>query len=260
MAAAAAAAIDLEPCAGLANRLRAVISGICGAEDLKRPLRIIWKQEPGVFLGDFNELFDLSASNLPRWVSFLDTGYAHPRPYSCLSPADWQLQVSKNPVDPIIIKSYGHFHQSDPARWQRWLQRLKPQTHFVTQLDSIFKGSKPVGVHIRRGDNRHSIEQSPTEAFEAAMDAYPAHTKFFVASDNAGEKARLLARYPGRILVAALVLNRRSQEGGQQAFLDFLGLARCSEVLGSFASSFSEISALYGGCPLRVIRGINPNR
>jgi hypothetical protein len=253
------AAIDLEPCAGLANRLRVVISGICGAEDLERPLRIIWTQEPGVFLGDFKELFDLPASKLPRWVSILHGGYAHPKPYSCLSPADWALQASRNPVDPIIIKSYGHFHQSDPARWQRWLQRLKPQARFVAKLDAIFKGSKPVGVHIRRGDNRHSIEQSPTDAFEAAMDAYGQDTKFFVASDNAAEKARLMARYPGRILVAATILSRGSQEGGQQAFLDFLGLARCSEVLGSATSSFSEIAALYGGCPLRVIRQVNPN-
>jgi len=246
--------IQLQPCAGLANRLRALVSGICGAEDLRRPLRIIWTREYGVYAADFAELFNLPAMDLPEWISIHDVGMGDTGAQQCLTPADWLIETRKPPFIPIAIKSYGQFHQSDPVRWQRWLRALKPHPRLASLLNSILNGAKPVGVHLRRGDNAQAIAQSPTEAFEAAMDAYPDDTVFFVSSDHAGDKARLIARYPGRVLVAATTLDRLSLQGGLQAFLDFLGLARCTEILGSAGSSFSEIAALYGGCKLRVIK------
>jgi hypothetical protein len=44
-----------------------------------------------------------------------------------------------------------------------------------------------------------------------------------------------------------------TQKGMNDAVLDFMALSRCKKILGSYASSFSELAALYGDLPLEVV-------
>jgi hypothetical protein len=88
------------------------------------------------------------------------------------------------------------------------------------------------------------------------MAAYPLTTLFFVASDDDSERKTMQARFPGRILVAASIIDRFTFNGGVNSFLDFLGLSKCSEILGSASSSFSEMAAAYGGIPLKIVSKI----
>ena len=239
--------IYLQVCAGLANRLRATVSGICGAEDLSRNIVISWPPEEA-FGGTWNELFDPIEQ---PWVTIAITNYSD-RLRMCLSPKDWETEkVGQS----ITIKSYGHFHQSDEERWIRYFRGLRPKAEAVTRLDKVFGGKKAVGVHIRRTDNTHSIKRSPTSAFFDVMDTYPSSTIFYVATDDIQERYAVLNRYPGRLLPrATLSLERHTLEGVEGAVLDFFALARCTEILGSAASSFSELAGMYGDIPVRVIQ------
>ena len=89
------------------------------------------------------------------------------------------------------------------------------------------------------------------------MDAYPADTEFFVATDDATERSATVHRYPGRLLPrATLQLDRDTLAGVQGALQDFLSLAACRQILGSVGSSFSEMAAAYGNCPLIHIRDL----
>ena len=231
--------IYLQVCAGLANRLRATVSGLCAAEDLSRSIVISWPRE-AVFGATWSDLFE----PIPG-VTFVGRDES-PRLRMCLSPEDW---ARESKLASITIKSYGHFHQTDPERWLKWLRRIKPLKP-VAPLHAV-------GVHIRRTDNRKSIQESPTKAFFKAMDAYPADTEFFVATDDAAERSALVHRYPGRLLPrATLQLDRDTLAGVQGALQDFLSLAACRQILGSVGSSFSEMAAAYGGCPLLYIRDL----
>jgi hypothetical protein len=150
----------------------------------------------------------------------------------------------------ITIKSYGHFHRTDPERWLRYFRGLKPKKEFVEKLNTLFGEKKAVGVHIRRTDNTHSIKGSPTSAFFEAMDQYPRDTLFYVATDDINERYALVNRYPGRLLPrVTLNLERHTLKGVEGAVLEFFALARCTEVLGSAASSFRTCSAIWGLSP-----------
>jgi hypothetical protein len=248
--------LSLQPRAGLANRLRALVSGICAAQDTGRRLEIDWTSEPGVCAVHLRELFDLTS--LPSWVEVSTPSPLIPyRPYEiCLNPHDWQQQIQLHGNDPMYIRSYGQFHQSDPARWLATFRALRPLPHLdarVTALFTLARGSPVVGVHIRRTDNQNSIEKSPTALFYQKLDSYPPGTKFFIASDDERERVGLVVRYPGRVLLAARHLDRYTSHGGIDAFIDFLCLARCQEIVGSAGSSFSEMAAAYGGKPLTVV-------
>jgi len=239
--------IYLQVCAGLANRLRATVSGICAAEDLSRNIVISWPPEEA-FGGTWEDLFD--PLDQP-WVATVHTDQSQ-HLHMCLSQKDWDTEKSETS---ITIKSYGHFHRTDPERWLRYFRAVKPKKEFVEKLNTLFGEKKVVGVHIRRTDNTHSIKGSPTSAFFEVMDQYPPTTLFYVATDDINERYALLNRYPGRLLPrATLNLERHTLKGVEGAVLEFFALARCTEVLGSASSSFSELAALYGGCPLRVIR------
>jgi hypothetical protein len=161
----------------------------------------------------------------------------------CLSEADWDGRTG------LRLKSYGCFYRKDPQRWLECLRSLKPRAEFLPRLPP-----NTVGVHIRRTDNARSIKDSPTEAFFRAMDAYPAATTFFLATDSPAERAAILARYPGRVVtIPTECYHRDLLKGIQEAFREFLGLAACAEILGSAGSSFSEMAAAYGDRPLLVV-------
>jgi hypothetical protein len=249
--------VSIQPCAGLANRFRALVSAICAAKDLARPLEIEWLEEPGTCAVRFEELFDVAS--LPAGVAMARAAPSPvPRPTHemCLSPGDWEQQKIRHAAGPIRIRSYGQFHQSDPARWLDTFRALRPLPHLdarVTALFTLAKGAPVVGVHIRRTDNRKAIEKSPTEIFYPKLDSYPPGTMFFIASDDERERVGLVSRYPGRVLLAARRLDRFSSHGGVDAFVDFLCLARCREIVGSAGSSFSEMAAAYGDKPLTVL-------
>jgi hypothetical protein len=237
--------IYLQVCAGLANRLRATVSGICGAEDLGRNIVISWPRDH-TFSAVWTDLFEPIEHS---GVSIIAEDQS-PNLRMCLSPQDWDTQDRTT----INIKSYGRFHQTDEARWLSHLRSIKPKALYAKQVDVLFQERKMVGVHIRRTDNAHSIRRSPTSAFCAAMEEYPPTTLFYIATDDEQERKTIEAAFPGRCISQRAPLNRSTLAGIQGGLVDFLALARCSEILGSFASSFSEMAAAYGSVPLRVIQ------
>ena len=231
----------LQVCAGLANRLRAAVSGICAAQDLGVPLVISWPVEPACAAA-FTDLFE----PVPQIEI---TNQQSLRARMCLSPADWEREKTQSD---IMIKSYGQFHQSDPERWTRALRSLKPRAEFVGYVKRTIRGS--VGVHIRRTDNKVSCERSPTSAFIAQMQTYPDDTVFFIATDDNKEWDTLARIFPAeRIIRATTNRSRDTTDGMRAAFIDFLCLAACTEILGSAGSSFSEMAAAYGNMPLRIV-------
>ena len=232
--------IFLQVCAGLANRLRATVSGIRAAEELVCGITISWPKE-AVFGATWTDLFE---ADLAPWIRFTDEPIKGAR--MCLTAEDF-AKVSGQ--ENILIKSYGCFQPMD-AKWLGWLRSFKPLARHRQDL------GRPVGVHIRRTDNVTSCLSSPTPAFFAAMNSFPPTTRFFLATDDPVEQKALIDSYPGRVTILPTECYHRDlKEGIEQGFREFLGLAACSEILGSVGSSFSEIAAAYGGVPLRLING-----
>ena len=231
--------IYLQVCAGLANRLRATVSGLCAAEDLSKNIIISWPTEHA-FGANWNDIFEPES-----WITTTPIAYSR----MCLSPADWKKEKQNSS---IVIKSYGQFYPSSD-RWLLVLRSFKPKEYYLDRVKELFGDIKPVGVHIRRTDNLRSILNSPTTSFFDAMDRMPDRI-FFVATDDQNEYTAMVARYPGRIIERKPILRRDTLEGIQDAFLDFLALSRCTEIIGSAGSSFSEIAAAYGSIPIQIIQ------
>lgn len=234
--------------AGLGNRLKALVSGMCAAEDLGKDLRAVWgaTTECGA---KFTDLFDLSGAPLPARVfvhEMLQAGYTQ---HTVDTEEHWDAVKDIKTV--IYTKSGSRFHRANDAKFVTHLQSLKPQAWAVAAVTTAFAAAaKVVGVHLRRAEYTAA---APTSAFVTAMSAFDADTKFFVASDSDADRQALEAAFPGRVITVAKTLARGNKEGMEDALKDFVGLSRCSEILGSVGSSFSEMAALYGGVTLTVV-------
>ena len=242
--------IVVEANKGLGNRLKALVSGMCAADEVGKEVRVIWSVRADCG-AKFADLFDTVTAPLPVWTHIhneLSVGYTQ---HACDTQAQWNAVKSTKTV--TYLKSGSRFHTTADAKFAYWLKSLKPVAAITTAVATLGDLSATVGVHLRRTDNTVAIQSSPNSAFIATMQARPAGTKFFVASDSAADRAALEAAFPGRIVTVAKNLTRNSKEGLQDALKDFVALSKCSEVLGSKGSSFSEMAALYGGVALTVV-------
>jgi hypothetical protein len=250
--------IEFRPCAGFANRLRAMVSALCAAEDIGWKVRIWWPIERGICSVPFSALFQYPIFNA-QLLSIEERWHNYPE-LLVKDDAEWSIVAKRIQAAPtsqlIYLKSYYQFHKTDMPRWLGRLQSLLPREEHMKRVNECLapaKGKVLIGIHIRRTDNQISILHSPSEGFWKAMDhiliSYP-DAYFFIASDDDRERDMMRAKYgERRILTLAKTLDRTSAQGGVDAFLDFLALSECREIWGSVHSSFCELAAQYGGIP-----------
>lgn len=238
--------IVVEAYGGLGNRLKVLVSAMCAGADLGKDARVIWKAT-GECGAKFTDLFE--AVVVPRVFLHdnLSVGYVQ---HNCDTHAQWNDLSGTKTV--TYLKSGARFHTTADAEFVSFLKGLTPQAAIAAEVTALGDLSARVGVHIRSKENTVSVESSPQAAFVTAMNGHPSTTKFFLATDSDDVCTSLEAAFPGRIVTVAKDFTR-SKDGLQDALKDFLALSKCSQVLGSKGSSFSEMAALYGGKTLTVV-------
>ncbi len=242
--------IHLQVCAGFANRVRALVSGLCLAEDLQIPLVIHWFPMSPECACRFQSVLD--PESLPKTVKIVpeDTYMAK----EILSRYDWDSYVSTwDTTSDIYIKSYGIFYTN--AHWNDHLRNIRPSSlvkQLLTRRCASVPWEKAIGVHIRRGDNKKSIEGSPLGGFRQKMRA-DTDAFFIVCTDDASTKEALMVEFGDRCVFPAIILSRKTEEGMIHGVTDFFALANCSQIWGSVASSFTEIAARYGAVPFELV-------
>ena len=241
--------LHLQVCGGFGNRLRALVSGICWAEDLSRTLHLYWWNYDRACMCPIEKLLDLSS--IPNWVK-IHAGYLE-QPIECLQPSEF--------IDagyPTHIKSYGQFHTSDPERWLRHLRALRP-SRLIAQRVAMIPRIHSVGIHIRRGDNLRAAEESPLPAYiDELWRNHKETSNFIIATDCPEARYLFQILFPQKSIFPARVQFRYSEEGVYEGCVDFFSLAACPTILGSAHSSFTDMAAAYGGAQLKIIRGKAP--
>lgn len=253
------------PCAGLANRMRAIASGLCAAEDFDcSGLAIVWKFDRAIFTAPFHMMFDMRT--LPKGIVKVEETYFEPdsswaTAYDCTSEEKWSHYVARQGTRrPYKIKSWARFYVPSEERWVAHLRSLPIHPSILAQVADTFQSprSRMVGVHIRRTDHRKAIQGSPSAAFWAAMNAELAvdpDTQFYVASDDETERQEAMRRFPGRVRLGPnQLLGRNDPYGCRDAMVDLIALSKCEKIIGSEGSSFSEIASAIGNTPLQVAR------
>lgn len=241
----------LEVNAGLCNRLRAMIAGICWAERLGRNLVIAWPSNKPECTAGFYDLFAMGS--VPPWVRIVDVELN--APVTCLSAMDFSEIYSKSDPFPNII-SHGNFWDGDQETWLAHLRRLNPSQTVRMYVDFWNQqGLEEIhtAIHIRRTDNEKAIRLSPVSLFKECIHDLP-DRRVVVFSDDATVVYELKQLFPTKVYAPEQFRNRRSKDGMIEAAAIFFSLASMKQIYGSANSSFSEIASAYGNVPLKLVK------
>ena len=264
----------IEPTGGLCNRIRSIASAYKAAKNTGRRLTVIWKRDEGCNCGQ-TALFSLSDEisgmdldplnpdwtikgkrMLFRWFSKLERGYFS-------NDRAREISMTHNVEEVIADKRHVYFESCYGLYGSEYSDLCKYDYSVIRVNEEILKGVVPavknegnmIGVHIRRTDHGPSIRESTTESFIREMDrelkCAEGRCRFFLASDSREAKIEMIEHFGPELIVTRDVgLERSTEDGIKDAFIDLINLSCCKKVLGSYYSSFSEVAAAMGGIPL----------
>lgn len=267
--------ITLVPQGGLCNRLRAILSALSLIEHGVLDARLVVGWDDGSeCAARFDQLFQ--PLNSPhavigprRWIDrpitrrnlhwpALVRHFVYTRQYANRPPSAEELRrCFDGHTDASVYVSTGLAFCDYPADYVR---RLRPQQHLQQRIDALsatFDAQHTIGIHIRRTDHTTAIAESPDALFIdaiAGIISRDALATFYLATDDAALKRRLMERFPARITAQNCRGTRADIDGMEEAVVDLWTLARCSRIIGSYWSSYTDTAAEIGGIPLTIIR------
>ena len=263
----------LVPQGGLCNRLRTILSALSLIEhgDINARLSVGW-DDGQECAARFDQLFEpldsehvdigprrwtdrpITRSNL-HWPTLVRS-VIYAKQYANRPPSVEELRSSLSKHCAAVYVSTGLAFCDYSADYVR---RLRPLPHLQERIDSLsdsFDGHT-IGIHIRRTDHVTAIAESPDALFVDAISdaiASDADARFYLATDDADLKRRLMECFPGRITAQDCRGSRADLGGMEEAVIDLWTLARCSHIIGSYWSSYTDTAAEIGGIPLTIIR------
>jgi hypothetical protein len=228
---------------GFCNRLRAIVSACLWAEDLDRELNIYWPIEPGHMACSLEDIF--IPSSIPRLLK-VEAGYLS-KAHQVLTKEDMEIVVQMSGME-IRIESYSEFHpESKGGRGLRLLRQIRFQPELEACADNIWRkiGGKSswLGVHFRGTDHRKCLAASPLSGFRQIDEP------FLFLSDEIVAKEEMVKK--GGIIIDCL-LGRKTAGQQRDAVIEWLVLQKCSRILASLGSSYSEMAARRSGATLEL--------
>jgi len=270
------------PMGGLANRMRAIDSAVNFCELHKCRLNIYWIKDSGLNC-DFKEIW--SSVTFIRDIKGLIPGllfnmYRRFFIFRYLLKFGERLRIVKVIVDQynggkeeiynfvnsennipryllLIIKTCEDFCPS--RKFRSDIFHLVPEISERVRKETIGFNENTIGVHIRRKDNIHSIENSPLELFEKQMSdelMKCEEVSFYIASDDQKIKDYFIngSHLKGPIFLSGGKLDRNSKAGIIQSVVELYALSHTKKIIGSYWSSYSAIASMIGSNELLIIK------
>lgn len=125
---------------------------------------------------------------------------------------------------------------------------FKPSKNINSILNHITLPTNYIGIHIRRGDNIASMENSRIEGFiEKINNELSTNPKalFYLATDSYDVKSLLKIVFGSdRIIMMNNSISRDSTNGIKEALAEMIILSKAQKIIGTACSSFDEVAAL----------------
>ena len=255
--------------AGLSNRLRAIESGLSLAKKLETKCKVIWNID-GSMAAEFSNLFEVPKEfdliSYSRFKYIRNSSRLFGFKKICSKIINYLCGINYV-FDNLFIHEKVHIKKIDLVDLckQRncyfstceaffnfsfnytWLKPKVEIEEKVIKFVAILNGRKCIGIHIRRTDNEVSIDQSPDQLFEDAINLEIKKNNnimFFLATDDLETQNRFVKNYGNKIITHKKDFGRESILATQDALVDLLSLSKCEKMYASYWSSFSETAAI----------------
>ena len=265
--------VKIIPTGGLCNRLRAIATGVAVAKSYHCPSVIYWNNSLGL-KADYCELFkpipqeDVKLVENKQWLYNINGNKDYlvrwPLLKTMFEKTVFNFSIYRDgEIYSKLKMSYSRsllLISCYPMCTKYTIQRMFiPQDDIQRRIDEVVAGfsERTIGVDISRTDYVVSMQSSHSEYFTNTMNAEiknKANTKFYVASDDDEVKESLKTKYPDRIITLMDDTDRNSLEGMKFAVVDLFCLSKTRKIIGSVASSYSQIAAEIGGIEIEYAK------
>ena len=233
---------------GFCNRLRAIVSAAMWAEDLGKKLDIYWPVEQGHMACKLEDI--LVPESIPAFNKS-QVGYIS-KAHQILSVDDMKMVVKM--TDEIRIESYSEFHpECRSGRGITVLRQIRIRPELEAAADSLWReiGAKTnwLGIHFRGTDHRKCLWASPLSLFLEYLDT--SADKKLLVTDEMSVKEEFKSR---GVVTTNIILGRKTSQEQIAGIIEWLILQKCSRILASHGSSYSEMASLRGGCELITLK------
>lgn len=250
--------------AGLANRLRALLGYRAMARFLERKFLLCWAVDD-YCTAPFADVFEMRVDSVTPSAARQLAGSEQVEVYR---KPDWFDAIYRDHRSELPSKVdfmrevWNGFQELRPRR-----EVLGLVEHFCAHHDL----RKYTGIHIRHTDNlvtshilRRSTpkfdvaSQSTLSGFIAAIARASEEGPIFLSTDDHNLESLLTHHYGAQIVSfpKRFVSSRRCCTSAvQDALAEMLLLGRCRRIVGTYFSSFSEFSAIWGGNDFWQVRG-----
>ena len=271
--------ITLVPLGGLANRMRAIVSGYALSQAAGMPLDVVWLRNNDLnapFYALFRPLgLGIGLTECSRFDALLK--YNVPLKRNLYLPALYQRQhfttrlndtrlctLLEQPEKMMALVADGRcliasglsFFPADDQLFKALFVPADEITFEIERRCSTFPANT-IGLHIRRTDNTTAIAESPASLFLQQMEQEVQNddkVHFYLATDSETIKEQLQAHFGTRILTSPHRADRRSVEGMKEAVVELYTLAHTRRFYGSYYSSFSDLAAILSDRPHTILR------
>ncbi len=246
---------------GLANRLRALVSGMWMAERTGVALVLGWSRGHGLgcrFEDLFVNAIDQDTSKLEgrETIRYRNPRHIDPSAYDNheVLTLDTCQPFSHDPA--VIVYSNEFWTAVRP-----YLSSLVPVEQVRRRVDAVagrFDDSV-LGVHFR-WDGEHFKYTTP-DMFFPEIDSVlqrDSGMRIYLATDSITSIERFRERYGDTVMTVdgdapPLSRGRDDIEGARTALADLILLSRTQKMLGTFFSSFTELAGVLGAIPFKSV-------
>lgn len=230
---------------GLCNRLQGLLSGSQWADAADRSLRVAWPVDArfGAHLNDlFEHSFNEVSPTLVKVAARVCGGYH--------THEEVRLEDRRRVL--VAVSGKRFLIDDEPLELEPGLPQLRPVRAIATRVRSIASWDEPVvGVMIRANNLAHAetTSASPVSWFVDRMASIRAErpdTPFFLSTDSPPVSERIHGEF-SNVFELGGKSAYNSGTGVQDAVADLYLLASTTYILGSTASSFSDMAALIAG-------------
>jgi len=187
---------------------------------------------------------------------------------------DWRLKVSADEENIIDdYKTIDFLYEKIPQhfinKYLKVIEKLEINSDILDYVNDFIKDwdTDILGVHIRTwySDYPRNLWHD-NSLFEREIDKFPEDKKIFLCSDNPETIKYFSKKYGDRVMthpqkmhdtfVGQIHLYDQYHNDIQlivDGFIDCLLLSKCSDIIGTYVSTFTEVAWWFGGCKARVI-------
>lgn len=217
------------------ERIEALVSGMCWAEELGFSLEVYWWFLYPQIQCSFERCFSREA--FPSWVSI--RGGMLETAINVQNERDF-IEKGK----PLVIKSKRRFYEKNSEKWLEYLRLFRPSHELQHRMNLIpCRGSLSIYIH-------NNIQPPVAQVLSEIWTKHRTATGFLLSTDCGESKRFLQLMFHNNLYCTNPIAKPFGEKYYLDRALDFFCMSQCSTILDCSQSLLMALSSQYGNISL----------